>query len=461
MIVAHNLYAMNAQRQYGITSKEKSKSTEKLSSGYRINRSADDASGLAISEKMRRQIRGLNQGAENIKDGISLIQVADGALSEVHDMLNRMTELSVKAANGTLTADDRSYIQEEINALKSEIQRIADSTEFNEVNIFNDPEYYDQTEQPITKLLSCASANVGKMNEVYSANGIYYSAAYINFAGINSSNIDRLNGGSFSFNCGAGCREAFYIRFTTDGTISSADDLSGAVTHSYSIDISGCSNGAEIVDAIYDYVGNNLPSHQGNTYTDYVGTGLHVSHTNSLIKSGNQLIIVDNHRQHFSESSAKTYFIGRSGIMGDVSCSTIEAQHHDSYRDFTIQCSGEIEDREEVLIYRMNTNVLGIDTASVSTIPGAKDTVASIKNASAKISFQRSTLGAQQNRLEHTLRNNQNVSENTAAAESAIRDTNMADEIVHNSLLGVLEQAGISMLSQANQLNSHVLSLLQ
>lgn len=136
MVISHNLLAMNAQRQFNITGTNKKKSTEKLASGYKINRAADDAAGLAISEKMRRQIRGLTQGSRNTQDGISLLQVADGALNEVHDMLHRMTELSVQAANGTNTESERAAIQEEINQIRLEIEKISDTTQFNERKLF-------------------------------------------------------------------------------------------------------------------------------------------------------------------------------------------------------------------------------------------------------------------------------------------------------------------------------------
>lgn len=461
MVVAHNLTAMNSQRQYGITRREKAKSTEKLASGYRINRAADDAAGLAISEKMRRQIRGLNQGADNIKDGISMVQVADGALSEVHDMLNRVTELSVKAANGTLTVNDRSYIQSEISGIINEIQRIADTTTFNEVNLFNDIEYYEAKDQPITAMLNCSSADYGRLHESYEKNGLYYPAAYVNFSGINASNINRLNGGNFSFCCSASCNEVFDITFTTDGTASSATNLSGKVRHEYSVDISKCKNGADIVNTIYKYVSKNLPSTA--TGTSALGEGVKVSHTNSLIKSGSSLIVAKNYGGYTQESNAiKAYEnLPDSSNSGKITCSTIEAEHHDDYRDFRIQCSSDVEDFEEVLIYRMNTNILKIDTLNVSTLNGAKGAIDSAKAASAKLSFQRSILGAQQNRLEHSLRINQNVSENTSAAESAIRDTDMAKETVRNSLLGILEEAGVSMMGQANQSNQTVLSLLR
>ena len=139
MVIQHNMAAMFAHRQLGITTDTKAKSAEKLSSGYRINRAADDAAGLAISEKMRRQIRGLGQNMANIQDGISFIQVADGYLNEVHDMLQRINELSVKGANGTLTDTDRSYIDTEVQQIKDEIERIFKSASFNDMEIFKVP----------------------------------------------------------------------------------------------------------------------------------------------------------------------------------------------------------------------------------------------------------------------------------------------------------------------------------
>ena len=137
LIVAHNMMAANAQRQFGIVDKRKASSTEKLSSGYRINRAADDAAGLAISEKMRRQVRGLAQASMNCQDGIGLCQVRDGALGSVHEILQRMNELAVHSANGTLSEEDRSYIQEEVDNLVAEINRIGKDTSFNEIPVFD------------------------------------------------------------------------------------------------------------------------------------------------------------------------------------------------------------------------------------------------------------------------------------------------------------------------------------
>ena len=271
MIVQHNLTAMNSNRMLGISSSSQGKSTEKLSSGYRINRAADDAAGLAISEKMRRQVRGLTQASANAQDGISCVQTAEGALAEVHDMLQRMNELAIKASNDTMTSADRGYIDSEVQALKAEINRVRDTTTFNEM-----------------KLL--------------------------------------------------------------DGTFS---------------------------------------------------------------------------KKNLQVGAEAGQFIGIS--IGNMDAATIGV--------------GE-------------TSVAGADNSA------AQDAIGQIKDALAKVSSQRSDLGAVQNRLEHTIKNLDNVVENTTSAESAIRDTDMATEMVRYSNNQILIQAGAAMLAQANQANQNVLALL-
>ena len=268
MVVQHNVTAMNANRQLGITTTNQAKSSEKLSSGYKINRAADDAAGLAISEKMRRQVRGLTQASSNAQDGISMVQIAEGALNEVHDMLQRMNELANKAATETLTSDDRGYINQEVTALKAEIDRTANDTKFNELD-----------------LLSSAT--------------------------------------------------------------------------SYKIQV-GADNGQYIT----------------------------------------------------------------------------------------------------VKLQKMTASGLGVDTVDVSSQVGASSGISAVKGGISKLSSMRADLGAVQNRLEHTIKNLGNVTENTTAAESQIRDTDMAREMVKYSNNNILAQAGQSMLAQANQSNQGVLSLL-
>lgn len=465
MFVVSNLVAMNAQRQFNIVNDKKAKSTEKLSSGYRVNRAADDAAGLAISEKMRRQIRGLNQGAKNIQSGISMMQVADGALEEVHDMLNRVETLAVQAANETLSSEDRGYLQQEVNGIVDEINRIAETTTFNEIQLFDGDHFkeVEVEEGSITKLISSPSADFGYLHEAYKYAGNYYPAAYLDFSAVTEASIPKLNGGSFQFNCSQNCSEVFDIKFTTDGTPSSAKNLSGQVHHYYSVDISKCKNGTEVVDTIYDYVSKHLPSTAGGSIEP---GGVQVSHSNNLIKDGNKLVIAANgsSNRYSSEAAAKSKYPNSNKGAGGIQCSEIyfENKIPPKYkRDFDIQCSSNIGDKEVISIYRMNCKTIGVENLNVSTVPTAMDAIGKVKHAHQEISAQRAHIGASQNRLEHSYSINNNVEENTTAAESRIRDTDMAKEMVQNSLFDILSQAGVSMMSQANQINQNVLSLLQ
>ena len=270
MVVQHNLRAMNSNRMLNVNTQSQVKSAEKLSSGYKINRAADDAAGLAISEKMRRQVRGLTQASANAQDGISMVQTAEGALNEVHDMLQRMNELAVKAENGTLTSTDRSYIDAEVQQLKSEIDRVASTTTFNEMSLL-------------------------------------------------------------------------------DGSLTNCNLQVGA-----------------------------------------------------------------------------------------------EASQHIS-----------------ISIGKLHTEGLGIKANNATTASEAASLNGNVKKAINKLSGIRSNLGAIQNRLEHTINNLDNVVENTTSAESRIRDTDMATEMVKYSNNNILAQAGQAMLAQSNQANQGVMSLLQ
>ena len=270
MVVQHNMQAMNANRQLGVTTSSQGKVTEKLSSGFKINRAADDAAGLTISEKMRSQIRGLTQASSNAQDGVSCVQTAEGALSEVHSMLQRMNELAVKAANGTNTSADRLAIQKEVSALTTEISRVAESTEFNTLNLLK---------------------------------------------------------GSFNY-------------------------------------------------------------------------------------------------------------------------------------DVQVGAANKAAQRINIKIDKMNASGLGVGNINVGTLDGARSAISAITQAIAKVSAQRSDLGAIQNRLEHTIANLDNVVENTTAAESQIRDTDMAKTMVEYTKNNILSQAGTAMLAQANQSTQNVLSLL-
>ena len=462
--VVSNLSAMNAQRQFNITGDTIRKSTEKLSSGYKINRAADDAAGLTISEKMRSLIRGMNQGSDNIQDGISVMQIADGALAEVHGMLHRMTELSIKAANGTNTAADRQAIQSEINELSAEITRIGKTTEFNTMHILDDVTD-NGGEERVTHLVSCDSADKGYISEAININGQWHSGATMNFSGVNKYNIKNLNGGGFSFHCSEACGETFDFKFVTDGTQSSVDGQNNdRGVHKYTVDVSHCRNGKEVVDTIYDYVYN----HQPNNGASNKGAlpGIAVSHSNVLNKTddGYGLIVYATGTQP-TKAGAETYYSSiytNSTKSGAIDCKNLTNITSASITNrFRIQCSNITDDCEYIETYRMNANVLGVNHVDVSTELAARSSISQISDALEMVSDMRSTYGAFQNRLEHSYDNNNNKAENMTAAESRIRDTDMSTEMMKLTTANILSQAGSAMLSQTMQNPQSVLSLLQ
>lgn len=460
MIINHNLTAMNAERQFNITVDFRKKTTEKLSSGFRVNRAADDAAGLAISEKMRRQIRGLARGAENIQEGISLIQTADGALAEVHDILNRMEELSVEAANGVYSDSDREYLQMEMGELTDEIDRIGKTTEFNDLLLFDDM-YGEEVDGSVTNLVISPAADTGFLTEALQLNGAYYPSASLDFSNINSRNINKLNDQGFSFTCSQSCAEVFDIKFATDGRPSTALNLSGKVTHRYLIDISGCTSGKDVVDTVYSYIRNHVPNGYG--IGGQTPDSLKVSHSNELIKSndGNKLIIYANGAVA-SKTDAETKYLKGDHVHGAIDCSQLTGLVEDEkINEIPIQCSSNVGDREIIYTHRMNASLIGVSAINISTIGGAQSAMSIIKNAHAVISSQRSELGAFQNRLEHSYNNNKNIEENTQAAESSIRDADMATQMVEFSKQNILLQTGQAMLAQANQSKQDVLRLLQ
>ena len=463
MVISNNLLAMNSKRQLGITNRSKAKSTEKLSSGYRINRAADDAAGLAISEKMRRQIRGMSQGVENTQDGISLCQVADGALAEVNEMLNRMTKLSIQAANGTNSESDRAAIQREINELKVEITKIGKTTEFNDKKVFY-PNDIDEPLESITQLIQSPSAEKGYLAEAVKVGNYYYPTATLDFSNINAGNIHYLYNKSFSFECSENCKEQFsFTMIKGNGTQSKFDGVYGYPNpHHYIIDIGNVNSGEEIIDRIFDIISTEKP----NSYTSSIAGELCVSHSNTISKNGSKLVIrasTNTNRRTTEEDALKVFPKKDYPNSGKIDFSELDFDIPEvttGQNTTSIQTSGEQNDRVDLVIDYMNSGILGISMVDVTTEDGATAAIETIKDASAIISNQRSRIGAYQNRLEHTIANEKNIIENTTAAESQIRDTDMATEMVKYSNENILAQAGQSMLVQANQSKDGVLALL-
>jgi flagellin len=457
MVVQHNMQAMNANRMLNVTTNAQSKSTEKLSSGYRINRAADDAAGLSISEKMRKQIRGLDQASSNAEDGISAVQTAEGALTEVHSMLQRMNELATQAANGTNSESDRSSIQDEIDQLTTEIDRVSETTKFNE-----------------TYLLK----GNGKTSTV---------------------NIHAQDAGMDGTLSGVGTGEA---KFTMD-----------ALKEGDSVNIGG--KGYTIgtkIDDVKDEVGqatdDDIVTIDGTEYTvtsgdeDENSNILTAAHIAAKIADGNKVVVGsttyvamtddddngvgDNDSSLISQETAYDLIKGELGTASSIGADAGHGAEVDgTYSDaddkwtFTItEGSVEVDQGLQMGLHvgadadatnkitfsidTMSSAGLGIQNLNLVDGTGAKATYAidAISDAISKVSAQRSTLGAVQNRLEHTINNLDNVVENTTSAESQIRDTDMAEEMVEYSKNNILSQAGQSMLAQANQSNQGVLSLL-
>ncbi|MBQ8821222.1 MAG: flagellin [Lachnospiraceae bacterium] len=415
MVVQHNLTAMNSNRMLGITTGSQAKSTEKLSSGYKINRAADDAAGLSISEKMRKQIRGLTQASLNAQDGISAVQTAEGALNEVQDMLQRMNELAVKAANGTMSEDDRGYVQDEIDQLVTEIDRVATTTKFNE-----------------SYLLKGVSSN-DEPGELTYADAT---------AALTEANIDEATGkGTIDI---------------TRATAASTVDESGTDTKdkgTYKLDtveVNGKTFGY-----IYDITADTTA---GENFTNDIAIAdAEDSAEDGVFTSEEEML------EAVKNELNATKLVKSVSVDGDEIKVEAFADKNDAL-NFSLHVGADsTEDNKiEIEISMMSARGLGVNGIRVDGDDDTNATAAidTIAEAIQMVSTQRSALGAVQNRLEHTIANLDNVVENTTAAESQIRDTDMATEMVKYSNNNILAQAGQSMLAQANQANQGVLSLL-
>lgn len=398
MVVQHNLTAMNSNRMLGLTTASQAKSTEKLSSGYKINRAADDAAGLSISEKMRKQIRGLTQASLNAQDGISAVQTAEGALTEVHDMLQRMNELAVKASNGTMSKDDREYVQNEVDQLVTEIDRVAETTKFNETYLLKG----DDTKPAVTE-------NVFKKFDVSTLNSVISDTSKIS----ESNDFDSMTG-------------KFTLKFTSGlavgGTWDGKRIVDDAATNTTKEEIKLAAAKKAELDALNAAITNSNQV-TGTATADGAAFGMTSAATM---------------KQSYTYAAA------------------IDVSLH-------VGADSTANNRINLSIDSMSASGLHVTGLKVNGTDASNATAAinTISDAIQKVSTQRSALGAVQNRLEHTINNLDNVVENTTSAESQIRDTDMATEMVKYSNNNILAQAGQAMLAQSNQANQGVLSLLQ
>ncbi len=473
MVVQHNLRAMNSNRMLGITQGTLSKSAEKLSSGYKVNRAADDAAGLAISEKMRKQIRGLSQASLNAEDGISAVQTAEGALTEVHDMLQRMNELSVKASNGTNALSDRQTIQDEVDQLLTEIDRVAETTKFNETYLLKGDT------DTVTKKASAKDAGlVGTLREgattatftinklslgdTVSIGGQEYTiggttanvtASFQTLkANFKGGELVTLDGVQYTIAAGSTVENEDKNILTADKIEAKIKDGSSftynGVTHTAMVKADGTSgdvNGRDAANATILTIDQaEKMILQELTLANNIGTDSDAPAT--VTKQTDRVDANDPNKKYVD------YVIKK----GDISVK------EDLNFSLHVGADADMNNKIGVKIQALDTSGLGIRGLNVKDGSGASATYAidAIADAVSKVSAQRSLLGAVQNRLEHTINNLDNVVENTTAAESQIRDTDMATEMVKYSNANILSQAGQSMLAQGNQSNQGVLSLL-
>ena len=469
MVVQHNLSAMNANRMLGITTGSLAKSTEKLSSGYKVNRAADDAAGLAISEKMRKQIRGLDQASANAEDGISAVQTAEGALTEVHDMLQRMNELAVKAANGTMSTDDRQTVQDEVEQLLTEIDRVAETTKFNELYMLK-----GDTSDKTVKLSAKDAGLDGKL--VTGANSATFTISTLKLGDsvsiggktytIGDATPKNVADSVAALTMATGSQVTLNgVQYTIVDTAAEEDEAKNLITK----------------DTIEDRINNGkLTSVKFNGKTYNVITDNAGGAADGIDDNESSIITADKAYEYMAKELALANNVGANKTQISINAKdnkqvikdkdTVQfvfnraeaTTKEDLNFSLHVGADADMTNKISVKIASLDTTGLGIAGLNVKDKTGISATYAidSIADAIAKVSAQRSSLGAIQNRLEHTINNLDNVVENTTAAESQIRDTDMAEEMVKYSKNNILQQAGQSMLAQANQANQGVLSLL-
>ena len=524
MVVQHNMQAMNANRMLNVTTGQQAKSTEKLSSGYKINRAADDAAGLTISEKMRKQIRGLDQASTNAQDGVSSVQTAEGALTEVHSMLQRMNELAVQASNGTNSEDDRQAIQDEISQLTTEIDRVAETTKFNEIYLLKG----DKSGTTKTNTLAAHDAGLaGKLSESvdgkttftadalkvgssvkiagteYKIVGSADAADYTDLKGYTAADGDQIIRGdkTYTYDTGATKWKDEAGKAVNGFAATAGDTLITKATGKTTTIMGGGANSytastmTTVENAIKALDKGKKVSINGTEYTVGTstkddGTAYTADDIAALVKEGD-LLKVDTDFHFVLPAAAKNENeislndayakmadeLGKASSIGADKAATVKNNGDGTFEitqgtvnvkkslSFSLHVGADADatNKINVNIEAMSAAGLGIKGLSVKDDSGVAATYAidAIADAVAKVSSQRSALGAVQNRLEHTIDNLDNVVENTTSAESRIRDTDMAEEMVNYSKNNILAQAGQSMLAQANQSTQGVLSLLQ
>ena len=515
MRIQHNIAALNSYRNLTGNNSAVSKNLEKLSSGYRINRAGDDAAGLAISEKMRAQITGLNTAQKNAQDGVSLVQTAEGAMTEVHSMLNRMVELADQSANGTYADEvDRENLQKEISSLKDEIDRIADSTNFNGINLLDGSLSTGKlpTFTGLDGLTPTTIAATGNKTELtigdVTAGGVAKDKEYsmtFNYTDANGAAKEKTitvtakdeqtlvdaNGNQYTLGT-KGQASANEMATAFAGALSADSEVGGQFTVtanagklSFVSKETGSTGGSKVLAATtkYDTTSATL------TAAQTAGTDAKVEYDFKTMEkdkvftvNGEKFVFATAGKQFDSdvnvlETTGTNPTADEVGKMAGMIANKLglsDEQVKDDGTKITFSASagnggltlqiGDTADKFNqmtVSVGDMHAKALGISDVDISTQAGAKAAVDKIKSAINSVSSTRGDLGAIQNRLEHTINNLSVSAENMTAAESRIRDVDMANEMMAYTKNNILVQSSQAMLAQANQLPQGVLQLLQ
>jgi len=500
MIVQHNIMALNAYNRLSANNSSVSKNLEKLSSGYKINRAGDDAAGLAISEKMRAQITGLERASDNAQDGISLVQTAEGALTEVHSMLNRMVELATQSSNGTYdNSTDRANLQSEIVSLKDEINRIADETNFNGINLLDGSlgDSVNATGAIIndasvtgTELKATASQYMGGVVGVggTAAGGYKLTVTYTDGDGVSKNREVAYEGSATASTNLENMRAAlakdevlsklFDVATTSDSRVQLTSKATGAdaatVTGMKTSDatatalgtagissVNGTGNGKSFAvgDATAVISGGDSISINGKTFVFTTNDGDPVPKGAVGVHAGaNNADAIKNLQAALEKNGIKNVSVA---VKVDAVADTTTLNVTSNGGGLGLQIGDTASQRITVKVDNMSATSLGLDAVDVSTEANATNSIQAIKDAINTVSSTRSDLGAIQNRLEYTVNNLATTTENLTSAESRIRDTDMAKEMMAYTKNNVLSQAAQAMLAQANQQPQQVLQLLR
>ena len=495
MVVQHNMSAMNANRMLSGVASAQSKSTEKLSSGYRINRAADDAAGLSISEKMRSQIRGLNQASTNAQDGISLIQTAEGALNEQHSILQRMRELSVQASNGTETNEDREAVQNEIEQLQSELTRISDTTEFNTMKLLDGSQSGSKVQASVSKSADAnlttepatkASATTTAITKIDGKESSYSvtvmdkdgnaSTTTVKFTGQND--LDKDAKSIVSELEKTDLANTFDITSSADGKITFTAKEAGSSSNVVLTKQDAAAVAVEKSEAgedAYSKLAAGIGVYDGTGNIEdkiFTVNGEKFAYVTDPTKLGDDYKDVNYVKTATVDTDAADAMAklinAKTGISAEPDANTdttinLKAGTSNTGNGITLQIGANEGQTMNFTLDDMSADALGVggNNVNLSTQESAKTATTTIDAAIKKVSAARGRMGAVQNRLEHTINNLDTASENLQTAESRIRDTDMAEEMVNYSKNNILAQAGQSMLAQANQSNQGVLTLLQ